>query len=290
VHKVPPTQIYTLTSEKDDARRQHRRATRDAVFDILRILEQQVGKEDIFLLYYSGHGVRYRGEWFLTPVTAATETNGTIKEDLFISQNDLIRHLKPIDPRHMLVVLDSCFSGPGGSPGVRGWSLDPDEPDAQPWGSRIAANTRYVFTASTATQIAYEIFLDKERKMQLVTHETRPPERAVGHGLFTFSMLTAVERRIADSYRIGIDLRGDRTCGGKNCLPETAKIPDLVKSSQVRVPMDEVWSQLRDFVRKFWEQQRRGEGGEPLQMPTRFLVDMDTVPLDFRHHDQLEWR
>lgn len=84
------------------------RATEANIYDAIRELKRKVTPQDNLLVYYSGHG-HYdedfdEGHWI--PVDAKTDT-----EDRFISNSNIIKRINAIDAHHVLLIIDSCFSG-----------------------------------------------------------------------------------------------------------------------------------------------------------------------------------
>ena len=84
------------------------RATEANIYDAIRELKRKITPRDNLLVYYSGHG-HYdedfdEGHWI--PVDARTDT-----EDRFISNSNIIKRINAIDAQHILLIIDSCFSG-----------------------------------------------------------------------------------------------------------------------------------------------------------------------------------
>ncbi len=84
------------------------RATEANIYDAIRELKRKITPQDNLLVYYSGHG-HYdddfdEGHWI--PVDARIDT-----EDRFISNSNIIKRINAIDAHHVLLIIDSCFSG-----------------------------------------------------------------------------------------------------------------------------------------------------------------------------------
>ncbi|MCB0565520.1 MAG: caspase family protein [Phaeodactylibacter sp.] len=84
------------------------RATEANIYDAIRELKRAITPQDNLLVYYSGHG-HYdedfdEGHWI--PVDARIDT-----EDRFISNSNIIKRINAIDAHHVLLIIDSCFSG-----------------------------------------------------------------------------------------------------------------------------------------------------------------------------------
>ena len=83
-------------------------ATEDRIRDAIRDLKRRITPHDNLILYYSGHGHYDKdfdeGHW--VPVDARRDTSGR-----YISNSDIIKWINAIDAQHILLVIDSCFSG-----------------------------------------------------------------------------------------------------------------------------------------------------------------------------------
>jgi tetratricopeptide (TPR) repeat protein len=83
-------------------------ATESAIISGLDALKVQAGPDDAVIVYFAGHGlydeVEKRGFWL--PVDA--ELTNTAR---WVSNDDVTAKLRAIPARHVLVLIDSCFSG-----------------------------------------------------------------------------------------------------------------------------------------------------------------------------------
>lgn len=84
------------------------RATENNIYQEIRALKREITPEDNLLVYYSGHGYYDEdfdeGHWI--PVDAHPGS-----EDRYISNANIIKRINAIDAHHILLVVDSCFSG-----------------------------------------------------------------------------------------------------------------------------------------------------------------------------------
>jgi len=92
-------EVFTLFDEK---------ATEGNIYNKIRELKRKITPNDNLLVYYSGHG-HYdqdfdEGHWI--PVDA-----GVGSEDRYISNSNIIKRINAIDAHHILLIVDSCFSG-----------------------------------------------------------------------------------------------------------------------------------------------------------------------------------
>ena len=83
-------------------------ATRASVTSAIQRVAAQAGPDDVFLFFFSGHGVQH-------PTTSDRELDGQsehlVLRDGEISDVELARMLGNVRARLSLVVLDACFSG-----------------------------------------------------------------------------------------------------------------------------------------------------------------------------------
>jgi predicted transcriptional regulator len=84
------------------------KATEGNIYNAIRDLKRNITPQDNLMVYYSGHG-HYdddfdEGHWI--PVDA-----GVGSEDRYISNSNIIKRINAIDAHHILLIVDSCFSG-----------------------------------------------------------------------------------------------------------------------------------------------------------------------------------
>ena len=93
--------------EKNHLKLENKEATKDNIIELFRKIKSKATKNDNVLIYYSGHGkLNEDEESFWIPVEAREN-----KEGDFISVDKLFRLIKVIQSHHILLILDSCFSG-----------------------------------------------------------------------------------------------------------------------------------------------------------------------------------
>jgi hypothetical protein len=103
-HSFPPEQVILLTDEM---------ATRDnilAVFDMV-ITPQHVAPDDRIMVFFAGHGLTRRANdgskvGYMAPVDAAPRAWRTL-----IEMGDLIDQAKFLPAKHILFIMDACYSG-----------------------------------------------------------------------------------------------------------------------------------------------------------------------------------
>jgi len=172
----PPNHIITLCDEQ---------ATKEAIEEALSSLtdSDRVQVDDRVLVYFSGHGqtvsLPERGEMgFLVPVDAKVR----LDQPRFLDYNptclpmdDLKRISMAIPAKHVLFLVDACYSGLAVT---RGRGIEPNIPD---YLSKVA-----------------------KARVQQVIAAGRKGEKAIekpiwGHGAFTYKLLPALRYNLADS-------------------------------------------------------------------------------------------
>jgi len=84
-------------------------ADRKAISNELSRLERDPGREDGVLLYFSGHGIRDLHQYFLVP--AGTKGPDPNVDEGYLPENRIANFLDKCPAKHVLVVLDCCYSG-----------------------------------------------------------------------------------------------------------------------------------------------------------------------------------
>lgn len=119
-------------------------------YEILRALQRtfnKATKEDLVVIYYSGHGKMNRaGELYLT----ATDTVITELESSAIPVSRLRSFIDVSPTQRVVMILDSCFSGAAGDVLLRG------DVDSQLQIASSQGRGTYIMTASTGIQTAQE--------------------------------------------------------------------------------------------------------------------------------------
>jgi uncharacterized caspase-like protein len=94
------------------------RATRAAILTAIRTVVAQAGINDAFLLYYSGHGIATRTNYFLLPfdmgLTGPIESGRAqvaAAAPTLLSDDDIQTALLPLNVSYAAIVLDACESG-----------------------------------------------------------------------------------------------------------------------------------------------------------------------------------
>lgn len=98
-YQFEPEYTYTLFN---------RAATEKNIFETFKQLIKTVGPEDNLLILYSGHGEFEADieEGYWIPVDAQL---GDFSD--YVSNSRIVKYLKALDAHHVLLIVDSCFSG-----------------------------------------------------------------------------------------------------------------------------------------------------------------------------------
>ena len=83
-------------------------ATREEIIDGMQEMVTKLNREDNLLIYYAGHGMyiqeQERGYWL--PIDADKE-----KRSKWINTQSIVDEVKFAEAKHILLIIDSCFSG-----------------------------------------------------------------------------------------------------------------------------------------------------------------------------------
>lgn len=177
-------------------------ATREAVLSALRavLTDKGVGPDDVVVVFYAGHGVRLvtdegsdteQRQGYITPCRIEKAPGRSHREyaDQLVSMGDVADMAKNSRARHVLLLMDCCFSGFAAASRAGGAA------DAGEYAQLMSRYSRIAITAGTDEERSFEW---KDRK----------------HGYFTQAVLdTLAKRRAAgDPFSAGeffFDLRGE---------------------------------------------------------------------------------
>jgi len=129
--------------------------TQDTLRQPEKYLQIKLGRDDRFLFYYSGHGlsiadgVRTRG--YLPLIDEAMGDHGKS-----IPMDDLVEWMKGLSAQHLLVILDSCFSGLAiGGIEQKGFKLNDPKIDQEELQRLSRGPARYLLMAGTERQESF---------------------------------------------------------------------------------------------------------------------------------------
>jgi len=108
--KVPPEQIFLMTSDTVDENNQPRFVN---IAYRLSSLKGKVKKEDTLIFFFAGHGVTVDKQPYLLTEEADTRSELTLKASS-LHGGDLISTLRKLESGNCWVMLDACRNSPGG--------------------------------------------------------------------------------------------------------------------------------------------------------------------------------
>lgn len=83
-------------------------ATEGGIYQAIRELKRRVGPNDSLIVYFSGHGHYDRefDEGYWVPYNGGRDA-----EETYISNANILKRINALDGHHILLIVDSCFSG-----------------------------------------------------------------------------------------------------------------------------------------------------------------------------------
>jgi formylglycine-generating enzyme required for sulfatase activity/uncharacterized caspase-like protein len=123
---------------------------RQAMEEAIEQLFQNRQKDDLLLLYFSGHGIKDDfGKLYLSTPTTRTE-NGKLVRSTAVAATFLHEQMGESRSERQVIILDSCFSGAI----AKGMTIKDDgSVDLQ---AQLGGKGRAILTAATSTQYAFE--------------------------------------------------------------------------------------------------------------------------------------
>jgi hypothetical protein len=184
-------------------------ANRDVTADTLRSVqahfkgENALAPEDRLLVYYSGHGERApTGDTGYIVLTASNPGKQSRKTE--ISMTEFMSWMRSLPVKHLLVVLDACYSGSAIGGQVRNAGPVLDRPNRQRLYELSSQSGRFVMTAGDHTQLAHE---DKRWDGGLFTRgllralETRNPSRPGNRLVTTYELFARAKEFVLQEVR-----------------------------------------------------------------------------------------
>lgn len=87
-------------------------ATKSAIADKLKQMTHSA-QNDVLVVYFAGHGIAIKGEWYFLPYETTRQTNEQYFTGVGISAKQIEKMLSKIPAQKILVMIDSCYSGAG---------------------------------------------------------------------------------------------------------------------------------------------------------------------------------
>ena len=123
-------------------------ATREEIIDGMQEMVTKLNREDNLLIYYAGHGMyiqeQERGYWL--PIDADKE-----KRSKWINTQSIVDEVKFAEAKHILLIVDSCFSGSLTKSTTTNKNLNIEKGDKK-W-ERLKLKTARILISSGGTEI-----------------------------------------------------------------------------------------------------------------------------------------
>ncbi|MFN6483558.1 MULTISPECIES: caspase, EACC1-associated type [unclassified Nostoc] len=107
-------------------------------------------KDDLLLLYFSGHGVRVESGDFYLSTSITRKNQGKLIPTSAVAATNVHSWMNQSNSRRLVVILDCCFSGAF----AKGWT--PKDTGIIDLQQHLGGEGRAILTASTSTQYAFE--------------------------------------------------------------------------------------------------------------------------------------
>ena len=146
------------------------KATRDSIINVFNAL-QYLPREDLVVIYMAGHGVIIEDKWYFLPYNITEASERAVVQN-GISTEEFKNKIENVGADRMLLLIDACQSGGALSPIKNFIGIKSLRMLARDMGVHILA-------ATDREQYAVEL-------------------KALGHGVFTYSLLEALNGKAAD--------------------------------------------------------------------------------------------
>lgn len=87
-------------------------ATKNNITDKLTQIAEN-SQNDVLVVYFAGHGIAIKGEWYFLPYETTYQTNEQYLSTVGISAKKIQELLAKIPVQKILIMIDSCYSGAG---------------------------------------------------------------------------------------------------------------------------------------------------------------------------------
>lgn len=88
-------------------------ATRDAIVNQLNAIAESSKSNDVLIVYFAGHGIAVKGEWYFLPHETVFHSDEQYYVDVGLSAKQIQALIAKIPAEKILVMFDSCYSGSG---------------------------------------------------------------------------------------------------------------------------------------------------------------------------------
>ena len=118
---------------------------------IEKLFSENRSRDDLILLYFSGHGVRDdSGVLYLATNITAKNSQGRIFTSTAVSSDALQRYMSQSRSKRQVLILDCCFSGAFAN------DMKAKDDESIDIKAQLGSEGRAVLTSSAATQVSYE--------------------------------------------------------------------------------------------------------------------------------------
>jgi Caspase domain len=179
------------------------KANRDVTADTLRNVQRhfdgKLKKQDRLLVYYAGHGARVADRGYIVLATSGD----TLNPKTSIPMDEFVAWMRGLDVKHLLVILDACYSGTAVPGATRAADLFAklDRTDYDRLYQLASQKAKYVLMAGTDTQRANEDQMGGLFTHALLTALKERPRASDGQLITTNELYSRAKRIVLDEVR-----------------------------------------------------------------------------------------
>ena len=179
------------------------KANRDVTADTLRNVQRhfdgKLKKQDRLLVYYAGHGARVADRGYIVLATSGD----TLNPKTSIPMDEFVAWMRGLDVKHLLVILDACYSGAAVPGATRAADLFAklDRTDYDRLYQLASQTGKYVLMAGTDTQRANEDQTGGLFTHALLTALKERPRASDGQLITTNELYSRAKRIVVDEVR-----------------------------------------------------------------------------------------
>lgn len=177
----------------------NREVTSDTLRNIQRHFSGKLKKDDRLLVYYAGHGARVANRGYI--VLAAI--GDTLDPKTSIPMDEFVSWMRGLEVKHLLVILDACYSGAAVPDTTRAENLFEklDRTNYDRLYQLASTKAKYVLMAGTDTQRANEDTTGGLFTRALLTALKERPRASDGPLITTYELFSKAKRIVVDEVR-----------------------------------------------------------------------------------------
>lgn len=175
-----PDRVFLMTSDSDAKQRPNS----ENVLEWLEAMRREVGPNDTFVFYFSGHGVTRQGSSYLLTTNTRLGSEALLRKSA-LSVTEIKDALKGIRAARLLQIVDACRNDPGSSRGLGDNKMSPAFSRDL---SVVAQSSPQIQGSVTATLFA-------------CSEGQRSYEGYKGHGYFTYFLVQGLKGEARDPSR-----------------------------------------------------------------------------------------